>query len=471
MLFERSIELPASIDACFAFHERPGALQRLIPPWESVSIQRSDNSLEPGSEVLLRSRILGMNLRWLARHEILNRPHLFVDNQVSGPFASWRHEHRFESLGPNRTKLVDHIDYELPYGKLGAAMGSSFIEQKLNAMFDYRHRVTTQDLEFATTIATANSESMSPKRIAVTGSHGLIGSLVVAILSTLGHHVVIVERLSKKKTESATRATVANSVQWDPQNGLESPEQLDGLDAFIHLAGQGIGDHRWSKAVKAELTRSRVEATRVLSQQLSMLPRPPKVFVSASGVGIYGERGDDYLEETEPSSSDFLGKLAMNWEGASKPLKDCGTRVCSGRLGVVLTPKGGALAKMLPLFRFGLGGRLGSGKQYWSWIGHDDAACGFVWLALNPTCSGPYNFVAGSVTNAFFTKQLAATLKRLAILPVPKIALRMAMGEMADALLLNSTRAVGKRLLASGYPMRQIDLTEAFRQLLGVQEM
>ncbi len=476
MIFERAIELPASIDACFAFHERPGALSRLIPPWESAAIVRSDESLEPGSEVLLKIRILGWNVPWLARHETLDRSKLFTDRQVSGPFADWRHEHRFEAIGPERTKLVDRIEYELPFGKLGAALGRSFIERKLSAMFDYRHRITRQDLEFAKAIVSANKVPSPQKRIAVTGSNGLIGSHIVSLLSTLGHQVVRLERGSvKENLKSSTRsnrslnaARSVTSVLWNPQSGLDCPQELDGIDAVIHLAGKGIGDRRWSKRVKAELTRSRVEATAVLSQQLSKLSKPPSVFVSASGIGIYGHRGESIIDESEPAGDDFLGKLAFQWEQASKSLVDCGARVCVGRLGVVLAPQGGALAKLLPLFRFGLGGRIGSGKQYWSWIGHEDAASALVWLALNPQCQGPFNLVAGSVTNQAFTKVLAAVLRRPACLPVPGFALRIAMGEMADGLLLNSTRAIGSRLLATGYPMRQIDLSQTFHELLGV---
>ncbi len=476
MIFERAVELQASIDACFAFHERPGALSRLIPPWEAVTIRRTDNSLEPGSEVLLETGIFGMNLKWLARHEALDRPKLFIDRQVSGPFAAWRHEHRFESIGPGSTKLVDRVEYTLPFGKVGAAMGRSFIERKLNAMFDYRHRITRQDLDFARVILSVSNDNVSQKKIAVTGSNGLIGSHVVSLLSTLGHQVIRIERSAIEANRRGSADSVrlplegrsATSIFWNPRHGLDCPEQLDGIDAVIHLAGKGIGDGRWTKSMKAELTRSRVEATTLLAQQLSLLAKPPKAFVSASGVGIYGHRGESIVDESEPAGDDFLGKLAWQWEQASKSLVECGTRVCIGRLGVVLTPKGGALAKMLPMFRFGLGGRLGSGKQYWSWIGHEDAASALVWLALNPRCQGPYNLAAGSVANKEFTRVLARTLRRPAFLPVPEMVLRIAMGEMADGLLLNSTRVIGSRLLASGYPMRQIDLSQTFHELLGV---
>jgi uncharacterized protein len=333
------------------------------------------------------------------------------------------------------------------------------------------------DVAFVAALSKLGANRDIPKRIAVTGSNGLIGSRVVSLLSTLGHHVI---KLERPKTHSAPTSSTRSeridssernirSVVWHPQRGLDSPESLEGIDAVIHLAGKSIGDHRWTERVKAELTSSRVEATSILARQLSGLARPPEAFVCASGVGIYGDRGNRVIDEREPPANDFLGSLAERWEQACSSLSKAGTRVCYGRLGVVLARQGGAFAKMLPLFRFGLGGKLGSGKQYWSWIGHDDASCAFIWLALNPSCQGPYNLAGGSVTNAQFTQDLARALRRPAFLPVPGIVLRILLGEMADGLLLNSTRAIGSRLIESGFPMRQIDLMQTFRELLGVQ--
>ncbi len=478
MLFERAVELPASIETCFAYHERLGALNRLLPPWESVSIERSDNSLEPGSEVLLKARLCGLTFHWLARHEQLDRPKRFVDRQVTGPFAEWRHEHCFESLDKNRTRLVDRIQYQLPFGTLGSRISQSIVERKLSSMFEYRHRITQQDLQFGSLIESATGGMATSKRVAVSGSHGLIGTQVVSLLSVLGHRVIRLERPEARSRLAMTEpvsphSLVANqptSTVWDPQSGLATPQDLNGLDAIIHLAGKGIGDGRWTERTKADLTSSRVDATSILVGQLSKLPQPPKAFISASGVGIYGDRGSEELDESQPASNDFLGQLALGWEQASQMLVNCGTRVCVGRLGIVLTPAGGALAKMLPTFRWGLGGRFGSGKQYWSWIGHQDAVSAFVWMALNEKCRGPYNFVSGSATNQEFTNRLATTLSRPAFLPVPAFVLRTAMGGMADSLLLNSTRASGHHLVESGYRMRQTDLSQTFRELLGVHD-
>ncbi len=326
-------------------------------------------------------------------------------------------------------------------------------------------------------LAKKSSEEAKQTTVAISGSHGLIGDGIVSLLSVLGYQIIRLERSSSTKDiqtagrnrASSSHSSNTRSIVWDPVRGLADPMQLNGIDAIIHLAGKGIAEQRWTEKTKLALTRSRINATEVLANQLAALPLPPKAFVSASGIGIYGNRSQDVLEESEPPSHDFLGKLAKGWEDASSSLSDRGSRVCFGRLGIVLTPRGGALAKMLPIFRWGLGGRVGSGEQYWSWIDYQDAVSAFIWLALDPVCRGAYNLSAGAVTNTEFTKTLAKVLGRPAIVPAPAFAIRAAMGEMADGLLLNSTRASGRQLLASGYPLRQKELERALQDMLGVQ--
>lgn len=328
------------------------------------------------------------------------------------------------------------------------------------------------------------------KTIAVSGSRGLVGSQVVRLLNLLGHRVVRLARSPKLSGPSAIRAEAsqrpgqapqAGSVTtgkelddtlqtgWDPQRGLLDPNELRSVDAVIHLAGLGIGDQRWTPAVKRALWSSRVDATQILATQLSQLPAPPKAFVTSSGIGFYGSCGARELNENDPVGNDFLAGLADAWEEASKPLSKVGCRWSAGRLAIVLSPEGGALAKMLKLFRWGLGGRIGSGRQYWSCIGLEDAAAAFVWLALNPDCAGPYNLVAESVTNVEFTRELAAAVARPAFLPAPAFALRILLGEMADGLLLSSTNAYGNKLRDSGYRFRHPTLREILNSNLGRQ--
>jgi uncharacterized protein (TIGR01777 family) len=458
----------------FEYHARPGALNRLVPPWEAVEIVRSANSILPGSEVLLRANILGKKLDWLARHDRYEPPYAFSDLQVYGPFASWYHTHSFVANETNRCTLEDQIDYELPLGALGKFFGSGIASKKLDAMFGFRHRQTSEDLSFGNNLLNfTNGES---KTIAVSGCNGLIGKSVCSLLTVLGHRIIKLDRaLSQSPSDATTsselptdmRGTVSRTP-WDPKIGLARPNELEGIDAVIHLAGKGIGDSRWSESVRKELIASRIDATQKLASQLAGLKDPPKAFVSASGVGIYGSIGASIADEQFPVAGDFLGNLAQDWESASASLDACGTRRCVGRLGIVLDPQSGALAKLLPVVRWGVGGSMGSGAQYWSWIAKEDAASGFVWLALNPNCSGPFNFVGGAETNREFTQTLASLLHRPALLPAPSFALKIALGEMADSLLLASTNASNQKLLNTGFRFRSLDLKDAFRHILGL---
>lgn len=299
----------------------------------------------------------------------------------------------------------------------------------------------------------------SQRRVAVSGASGFVGSRLVPALQARGYEVL---RLVRK-----SEPLQANELLWNPETGLAQPGQLNGLEAVIHLAGRSIASARWSQAEKNRIYDSRVRATKQLVKQLLNLERCPPVFIGASAVGIYGECGEEVVDEMRPAGNDFLAEVARDWEAATRPLVDAGIRVAHARLGIVLDVREGALAKMLPLFRWGLGGRLGSGRQYWSWISIDDVVEGLCWLLENSHASGAYNFVSPQpVTNATFTAQVANAIGRPAVCPAPKFALRLALGEMADALLLTSCRAVPKKLEAEGFAIKHPDLTDYLAKIL-----
>jgi len=298
-------------------------------------------------------------------------------------------------------------------------------------------------------------------RVAVSGSTGLVGSQVVASFSTAGHEVVRLVRRPPAPGEEA--------VRWDPEKGEVYAAGLDGLDAVVHLAGENIASGRWNAARKAAIRDSRVNGTRFLCDALAGLARPPKTLVCASAVGIYGDRGEEPLTEVSSPGTGFLAEVCREWEAASAPAARKGIRVVALRIGMVLAPGGGALARMLPLFRAGLGGVIGGGRQYISWVALDDLP-GIVLHALQRgDLSGPVNAVAPRpVTNREFTEALGKALSRPTLLPVPAFALRLAVGgEMADALLLASARVVPKRLLDTGFAFRSPELETTLRRLLG----
>lgn len=296
-------------------------------------------------------------------------------------------------------------------------------------------------------------------KVAITGASGLVGRALAPSLTKGGHEVI---RLVRR----APRA--ADEVRWDPERGEIDLARLEGIDAFVHLAGENIAGGRWTDRRKTRLRASRVPATRLLADALVRMNVKPKVLVSASAIGYYGDHGDEWVSEATAPADDFLGRLSRDWEDAAAPAAQAGVRVIHPRTGIVLSPAGGALGKMLLPFRMGLGGVLGSGRQYMSWIAIDDLVDAIRHALVTENLSGPVNAVAPTpVTNAEFTRTLGHVLGRPTVAPVPAFALRLALGEMADATLLSSTRVRPERLLASGYRFRFPELEPALRHLLG----
>ncbi|WP_166355937.1 TIGR01777 family oxidoreductase [Phytoactinopolyspora limicola] len=280
-------------------------------------------------------------------------------------------------------------------------------------------------------------------RVAISGSSGFVGTALRESLTADGHDVL---RLVRRQPASP------DEVWWDPRVGDIDPNPLEGLDAVVNLSGAGVGDRRWTKAYKDTLRSSRIHSTTILATTLSRLDTPPRVFLSASGMNVYGaDRGDHLLDEDSGPGQDFLARLCHDWEHAAHPASAAGIDVCHARFTMVMDRRGGSLAKTLPLFRLGLGGTLAGGRQYWSFISLADTVRALRFLIETPGCSGPYNIAAPEpVTNAEFTRVLAHALHRPAVLPVPRFALRTAIGELS-AYIAGSMRVVPTRLTGAGF--------------------
>lgn len=464
-IFERSTSIDCDRQDLFQYHSNPGALSRLIPPWERVTIEQRSDSLKAGSEVVIRNSLFGLPIRWRARHTELREPESFQDIQLSGPFKSWIHDHVFESNGSGHSILHDRIEFETKFGALGT-LGLPLVRSKLSAMFEYRHLTTQADLRFQNFLR--QHIAGRTLRVGVTGSTGLIGRRLVDMLSVLGHQAIRILRPTSND-RAIDYPLSSRAVVWRPGNGFSEESSMNNLDAVIHLAGKGIASTRWSDSAKQSIRNSRIEGTQALVRDLCKLDLPPKGFVCASGVGIYGDRDSEVLEETAEIGSGFLADLARDWEYSAMEFEKSGNRVAIGRLGIALHPQQGALSKLLLPFRLGLGGPIGNGRQFWSWIHVDDAAAGFLYLAANPKCTGVYNLVAPEQTdNRTFSKTLAKVINRPSLLPVPTIAVRLLLGEMADAMLLASTRANCRRLIDERFPFRATRLEDCLRHILGV---
>jgi uncharacterized protein (TIGR01777 family) len=291
-------------------------------------------------------------------------------------------------------------------------------------------------------------------RILVSGSHGLVGKALIHSLTAGGHDIVRLVR---------GRPAGAAEVEWHPNHGRLDAAALEGFDAVVHLAGESIASGRWSDEKKRAIRDSRVKGTTLLSDALARLSRPPSVFVSASAIGYYGNRGDELLTETSAPGRDFLSSVCVEWEQATKAAIEKGIRTVHARFGIILDKNEGALAKMLTPFRMGIGGRIGDGKQWMSWIAIEDVVEGLKFLIQDGSISGPVNFVApNAVTNAEFTKVLGRVLSKPTLFPVPAFGVRIAFGEMADALLLSSQRVKPGVLQHFAYPT----LEAALRHIL-----
>ncbi|CAN5784087.1 hypothetical protein BH23GEM3_BH23GEM3_06010 [soil metagenome] len=291
--------------------------------------------------------------------------------------------------------------------------------------------------------------------IAVSGSTGLIGSALVDSLRRDGHQI---RRMVRSRPSPGSE-----HILWDPESGTLDPGALVGVDAVVHLAGENVGE-RWTAEKKARIRDSRVRGTRLLAEAIAALDEPPRVLVCASAVGIYGDRGDEILDEDSRAGLDFLARVGQEWEAASEPAAECGARVVKLRFGVVLSPRGGALEKMLLPFRIGVGGKVGSGQQWMSWISLTDAVAAIRFALETATLEGPVNTVAPHpVTNAEFTGALGDVLGRPTVMTVPAFALRLAYGEMADATLLASQRARPRKLQEAGFRFQHPELRDALR--------
>lgn len=456
-IFQRHVDLPFNAPTVFAWHERPGALERLTPGWQAVRVLERHGTIHDGDRVVLELSVGLWKRHWVAVHRDLEPGRQFRDVQVAGPFAHWVHTHRFIPLDETHSRLEDHIDYGLPLGMPGDLAAGPVIERMLDRLFRFRHHRTEHDL------MRHQAFHHEPRlRIALTGASGLIGRQLSAFLTTAGHEVVPLVR----------RPPMAHEIYWNPERQEIELARLEGLDAVIHLAGEHIGAGRWTPERKRAVLESRRQGTRVLSEALARLQRPPRVLLSASAIGYYGSREDVPLTEESGPGDGFLTEVCTAWEEGTRAAREAGIRVANLRLGVVLTGGGGALGQMLPPFKAGLGGVIGSGRQVMSWVALDDVLAAFEHALFTPELTGPVNVTSPhAVTNAEFTRILGRVLGRPIVFPLPAPAIRLLFGEMGQALLLEGARVLPAKLLASGFRFGYPDLEDALRLELGYLEV
>ena len=455
-IFSKTLHVPVPVETLFAWHERQGAFERLGPPWDKPRVLSHTGGIRDGAKVTLQVHAGPIPTTWTVEHRdyIANRQ--FRDVMTNGPFSQWQHTHRFAPDGNATSTLEDHIEYALPLGALGSAVGGGYAASTLARVFRYRHEVLTADLA-----RHAEYADRPRLRIAITGASGFIGTQLAAFLSTGGHDVVRIGR----------GAVVPGrvDVSWDPARSVLDPRALEGVDAVIHLAGASIAE-RWTAEHRAAIRSSRIEGTSLLAHTIAQLTRKPRVLLSGSAIGIYGSRGDEVLDESSAPGTDFLADVCKAWEAATEPASRAGVRVVHMRTGIVQGAAGGALAVQLPLFRLGLGGQLASGTQWISPIALDDEIGAMYHCLMHDDVTGPVNLVApNALTNADYAHVLAEVLHRPSLATVPAFALRLVLGaEMADATALASQRVVPTVLLRSGFRFRLPEVAAMLRFELGL---
>lgn len=444
--FTRSVRLGVSVKTAFRWHIRPGVFERLTPSWQDAAPLSTPPELRDGAEFALRVQHGPFRLRWTGRPRDVQPPTRFVGERQRGPFSPWIHTHRFEEEDLGGCRLTDDVEFRLPFG-----LGAEWIRAELRRIFRYRHSIIRHDLRAH---AAAPDRSM---RILVTGSRGLLGSHLVPFLIAGGHRIARLLHLPHPEFPDALNLGSGPVGAWE------------GLDAVVHLAGANLAARRWTAERKRVLRASRVEFTARLAERLAALAQPPRVVICASATGWYGngQRGQA-VSEGAPAGNGFLADLTRDWDAAAAPLRRAGIRVVHLRFGMILSPRGGALRKLLPVFRAGLGGPIGDGRQWVSWIAMDDALDVILRAIWRRELTGPLNAVAPyPVSNASFATAIGRVLGRPASRRAPAPLLRVVFGEMADALLLDGVQALPTRLMEDGFSFRLPTLEAALRHMLG----
>lgn len=450
-VFIKKSEIQASAKIAFEWHEKPGALQRLTPPWQNMKVLQQAKGIPVGAKVTMVNSFFGFPVTMEAEHIAYEAGVFFQDKLVKSPFSSWTHHHSFFENGEAASVLEDKIEYRLPWYFPGFL--KSMVKKELFRIFNYRHNIFMNDIK-------RHSVSNKPLTILLSGASGLLGSALIPFFTTGGHRVLT---LVRRKADPEQ-----NEISWDPATGELDLDDIGKIDVVINLNGSPIAEGRWTKARTKRIVESRTTSTLLLAEKIANLKEKPDLFFSASAIGYYGDCGSKTMNEDDQEGDLFISDVCKAWEDSADKAVQAGIRTVFGRIGIVLTPQGGALERMLPGFHLGLGGKLSNGEQYMSWISLEDIV-GAIWhIIMNNDINGPVNLAAPSpVTNKEFTKTIGKVLSRPAVLLVPAWLIKLIWGKMGMELLLSGTKAKPSVLLDTGYAFCHETLEEALRAELG----
>jgi hypothetical protein len=449
----------------FELHERPDAFRLLSPPDFKVEVHNTATTIKPSEEVVgFTIRVMGVPFRHGMVHTVYQKPDLFIDEQLHGPFATWKHEHRFIQAGwedAPATMMQDRIDYAHPL----LFAGNFVVSMPLGSLFEARHEITRKEMRAS---IKARRGDRKPKHVVITGATGLIGGRLTEILVEEGERVTLLVRNPEKARRRFGEAV--SYATWD----FERPEEGDWkaavaeADALVHLAGTPLFSKRWTPEFKRKMKESRTASTRQLVEFIKASDHKPSSFVSASAVGIYGMDPTRLVSETSPpDADDLLADICIDWEKEARAVESAGVRAVQIRIGVVLDKRSGALKEMLPLFLLGGGGVLGQPDRWLNWIHLEDCVRIFHMAIFHDELQGPVNAVGPHpVSNKTFAHTLAHVLRRPCLMRYPEALIRMGIGE-AGKYAAGSPRATADLIREKGYTFFFQDLESALRNLLG----
>ena len=458
-LFVHKAKFDANKKQIWDWYNSDGAFRRIMPEWEGIQPINAGRLVD-GDETIFKVKMGPLRQKWVARHHSVVPGESFADRMIKGPFGAWNHHHEFESSSGQMTSVIDNVEYKLPLHIFTGWSAGFTVLPRMKQMFEFRSVRVANDLKQIQATA-----KLSRQRILVSGSTGMIGLQLCAFLEAAGHDV---HRLLRPSTKLPSDVDSSKVVKWNDLTGEILEGDMNGFDSIIHLAGAGIGDKRWSKKRLKLIRDSRIIPTENLAKIVAGLENPPKKMLCSSAIGFYGNRGTEVLDENSSAGNDMLSDLCKDWENASNAAKDAGINVIHLRTGIVMSPLGGALAKLLLPAKMGAGGPVGGGKQMQSWISLDDEIYAIHHLMMKEDSEGVYNLTAPNpVSQKQFAKTLGKVLRRPAFAPLPGFVIKILFGQMGKKLVLEGQDVRPNRLLESGYEFTHSELESCLRSCLG----
>ncbi|MGD1836645.1 MAG: TIGR01777 family oxidoreductase, partial [Nitrososphaeraceae archaeon] len=438
--------------------------ERLIPPWSGLDVIDKTGGIDNDDISIFQINLGPLRFKWIAKHFGYIQNKQFQDTMIKGPFKKWIHTHTFLSQGINESILEDKIQYEPKFGKIGSRLIQNKIQDYLKQLFIYRSRILVNDLSLEKMV------SEKGKNILISGSHGLIGSALIPLLTNIGQHNItrLVKITSKHHYSNTSNEKI---IHWDPENKKINHKDLEGFDVIIHLAGENIFG-RWTKAKKQRIFNSRVKDTKFLSELITKTSNPPSLLICASAIGYYGNNSVEHITEDSGHGEGFLSEICQKWEDAASDISKIGIRVINTRFGSVLSPRGGILQKLLLSYKLGLGVTIGNKDQYFNWVSIEDVIKSIFFSIINKSICGSVNIVSPNpVTNFDFFNTLQKLYNTKLLLPINKNITKIMFGQMSDELLSSNIYVIPNKLVSNGYNFFNPTLENALRFLLGKMEL